>query len=150
MSQQARKTTAIVKAATVQRLAIRVAQLAAGVLWIASTAGTIAALNGGWPAPLGTAAGVSWRAVLIGLAVQAVLTVFEYGYAKRRSSILWWGPFAADVAATYLGYSVLLIEPFTARFAGAGVGAAAPWAAHALLLVLCGFIAYIPEATFVE
>ena len=145
------KPTAILRGETAEAAANFTIRWTSIIVLAASFIGTIMAINGRWPTSLQFWREVSIVAIVAGLVFQGIFTLFQWGFRKRRTDPRYFVPFLLDVAATYIGYSILLIPPFTAAFERTGLPAPAPAIlAHGGVILLSIFAAYYPEQNLVD
>src|SRR5687768_14916220 len=103
------KPTAILRGDTAEAAANFAIRWTSLIVLAASFLGTIMAINGRWPTSWQVWREVSVVALVAGVAFQGIFTLFQWGFRKRRTDPRYFVPFLLDVAATYLGYSVLLV-----------------------------------------
>lgn len=101
----ARKQSAIVTHAQIERGRGRVERLTAYIVLLVSFVGTVVALHGGWAIVL--AGGFQWRALAGGVLLQLILTWLQWSYHHAR--VLCWGSRLVDAALTAYGYGPLFI-----------------------------------------
>lgn len=145
------KPTAIISGQTAEAAANITIRWTSLIVLAGSFVGTIAAINGRWPTSWDFWREVSPIAIIAGLIFQSIFTLFQWGFRKRRTDPRYFVPFLLDVAATYIGYAVLLVPLFTAAFERTGLPAPFPTVlAHAGVLLLSIFAAYYPEQNLVD
>lgn len=121
------------------------------IVLAASFLGTIIAINGRWPTSWRFWEQVSTLAIVGGIALQGLFTLFEWGFRKRRLDPRYFAPFLLDVAGTYIGYSLLLVPAFTTAFVRTGLPEPGPaLLAHLGVVLLSVFAAYYPEQNLVD
>ena len=151
-----RKPTAIVSGEGAERAANSVIRYTSIIVLAASFVGTIIAINGRWPTTGQFWTGTFWSQISVfalvgGIALQSVFTLFEWGFRKRRSDPRYFVPFVLDMAGTYIGFGIVLVAPFTTAFSRTGLSAPIPAIiAHCGVLLLAAFAAYYPEQNLVD
>lgn len=121
------------------------------IVLAASFVGTIVAINGRWPTTWRFWEQLSVFALVGGVALQCLFTLFQWGFRKHHLDPRYLVPFVLDVAATYIGYSILLIPGFTAAFTRTGLPAPGPVVlAHLGVVLISAFAAYYPEQNLVD
>lgn len=151
-----RKPTAIVSGDCAERAANGVIRYTSIIVLVTSFVGTIVAINGRWPNTwqfwtAGFWSQVSLLALVGGCAIQGLCTLFEWGFRRRRLDPRYFVPFLIDMAATYVGFGIILVGPFTTAFTRTNLAAPIPAIlAHLGVLLLSAFAAYYPEQNLVD
>lgn len=139
------KESAVISRARLRKQRGAVERWTALVVLFVSFVGTIVALNGGWPSIIALKIGPA--AVLGGLAIQGLLTYFEWHYYDRRA--ISWGARLVDTAFTAVGYGPLLVPPLTVYLAGKSVPSAI-YAAWGIAVLVSFLTAWYPESRLVD
>jgi hypothetical protein len=150
-----RKDTAVIRGETVDKAAIGIMRYGAIVLLAVSFVGSVVALNGGW-APIIEAwpkpwLGVSVLAAVVGIGLQAWLTMIQWHKRHNKLSLLYITHLTIDATLTFLGFYPILVPFLTGGFDKLGLEAqSAQNAAFALTAVLAFILAKIPEEMLVD
>jgi hypothetical protein len=150
-----RKDTAVIRGETVDKAAIGIMRYGAIVLLAVSFLGSVVALNGGW-APITEAwprpwQGVNLLAAVVGVGLQAWLTMIQWHKRHNKLSLLYITHLTIDATLTFLGFYPILVPFFAGGFTKIGLSTSeAQYAAFALTAVLALILAKIPEEMLVD
>lgn len=144
---KARKQSAIISRATLDKQRGAFERFSALGLLLLSFAGTIAALSGGWTAlrsepRLAPIAG--------GFMLQLALTATEYWYGAGRGPWRYRLALCLDSALTAVGYGPLLVPGLSSYLSTRGTGELADVAAWFVVAVAAVVLAWWPERTLID
>ena len=146
-----RKSTAIIREQTVNEAARHTVRWTSLAVLSGSFVGTIMAFNGGWPTSWQLWTQVSFLAIIAGILVQAFCTLMQWANRNERHSPKYLAPVAIDIAATYVGYAMLLIPIFQTALRNAMLPEdVASILAHAGVVIVAIWAAVYPEQNLVE
>lgn len=137
------QSSSIIRSSTIERWQPTLERFIGGALLGLSIAGTVAVFNGGWGQP--TLAPFVW-----GVSVQALTTLVEWMYRRRRWSWQYATALLIDTGFSVGGYVTIAHAPLVRVLDRALPLLAAQVGAGVLLLVAAAFLAYIPERILVS
>lgn len=143
------KDSAIVTRAQLRRQRGAIERGTAWVVLVVSFLGSVAWLAGGWPVLLAGIAAFrpNWSAIIGGLALQGLLTFFQWHYFDRP--IVAWAARIADAYTTARGYGPLVLAWLMGLLAARGVTETF-WVAWVVIGLVSLGIAYYPESRLVD
>ncbi len=142
---------AIIKAETVDRIALHTVRWTSIGILAVSFIGAIIAFNGRWPTTLRFWEEVSILAIIGGILLQGFCTLLEWANRKHRFSIKYLGPLTLDVGSTYIGFAPLLVPLFSRGLDRAQLPHSLSLIiAHAGVVILALWFAYYPEQNLIE
>ena len=148
-TKQATKDSAVVSRARLQRQRGGVERFTAFLVLFLSFIGSVVALHGGWTPFLTSVVTLkpNWAALLLGIALQLILTYLEWHYFDRPA--IAWSARLVDAGTTALGYGPLFIVPLAAALTSKALpqGDIAAWCIIGIISLL---VAWYPENRLVE
>jgi hypothetical protein len=146
-----RRSSAIIRGATVEKVATQTIRWTSLAILACSFVGAIIAFNGRWPSTWRVWEQVSIVALVGGLLLQVFCTLMEWANRKRRHSPRYFVPLILDVGSTYIGFAPLIAPFFRDGLARAGLPDPLPsLLAHAGVILLSLWFAYYPEQNLIE
>lgn len=137
------QSSAILRSSTIERWQPTLERFIGGALLGLSIAGTVALFNGDWGQP--QLAPFLWACF-----VQALLTLTEWMYRRRRFTWQYMTALLLDTGLSIGGYAAIAVKPLANVLSRALPGQAATISAWLLLLAMAAFLAYIPERILVS
>jgi hypothetical protein len=146
------KKTAVLPGEAVDQFGVIAQQIGVGLLWLVGLFGSMLVfVPGQFAGFLADPSTFTAKALLGGIAIQGVLTGFEFVNRKKKHRPYWWLPFSVDVGFTYVGFKTFAVPQVAGLIGGAGVSeGVALVLAHVLVLLCSGFAAWLPEDTFID
>lgn len=139
-----KKKSALVSSSALTRLQPVFERTIGLLLLMLSFAGSVAAFNGGWTWPLDP------LYALVGIALQAFLTVTQWIYRNRRISWQYAIAIGFDAGLSIAGYQALLYGWVAGVLTQAGVTSMLDVGTWAIIGIAATVLAIIPEAVLID